>query len=477
MSLLNQYHLLHKNYPILTMTVPVSIQTRMQWVSSFLLLLFFGIAGTVIDRSYFHSTLDQLKERLGAQVIALIAATEEISPGKFQLSYPLKDLRFFEKDSGVYAAFFQNHGKDFWMSPSSRDERGFFIRELSPGRMQFGMLKTDKGRELIAVAIGVQWDSLRPAKTQYTFSVSQDMKAFRRELMRFRQILWGGLAAIGILLLVLQRSVLKWGLSPLHGVVNELDLIKAGQQSCIQNEYPKELSSLTRNINALLETQSEHLSRHRNALGDLAHSLKTPLAVIQSSEEGDCDEVELRKILRQQAGRMRDIIEHQLRRAATAGHLPLSGPIKIAEITNKIIQGLAKVYAEKDIHFETKLDPDVLFYGDEGDLYELLGNVLDNACKWCEKRLSIEVSQQVGKEGDSRHSLIVVVEDDGPGVSDDCKRDVMQRGVKQFKEVPGQGIGLAVAQEIVGALRGRIEIFDSPRYGGAGVRIELPDLG
>ncbi|RMH14829.1 MAG: GHKL domain-containing protein [Gammaproteobacteria bacterium] len=458
------------------MSAPVSIQTRMQWASSLLLLLFFGIAGTVIDRSYYHSTLEQLKERLSAQVIALIAATEEVSPGHFQLSYPLQDLRFFERDSGVYAAFFQNNGKDFWMSPSARGERALFIHDQSPGHMQFRSLRTKEGRVLMSVALGVQWDNQRPKVTQYTFSVSQDMKTFRRELMRFRQILWGGLAAIGILLLVLQRSVLKWGLNPLHGLARELDLIKSGQQSCIQGEYPRELSTLTQNINALLETQAEHLHRHRNALDDLAHSLKTPLAIIQSSEEGDCDEAGLRKILRQQGKRMRDIIDHQLRRAATAGHMPLSRPIEIDSVCSKVIQGLTKVYADKRIRFETRYDHDVLFYGDEGDLYELLGNIIDNACKWCKSRVRVEIVRHKMGDDDPRSCLMIKVEDDGPGIDDGQKRDVMQRGVKQFKEVPGQGIGLAVVQDIVEALRGRIEIFDSPELGGAGVRLLLPEL-
>ncbi len=453
---------------------PLSIRTRMLWVITLLLILFFGVAGLLIDRNYVDSSFKAFKERLNVQLFALVAVIEETQPGVFQVAYPLQDFRVFEEGSGVYTAFFQNHGDRYWVSPSATGLESIFIRSLNAGERHTAVKTTAQGQKVLSLGLGVVWDIQRQQQTAYTLAVAQDMSSYQADVMRFRKVLWGGLATIGALLLIFQGVILGWGLRPLRHVVDEIGEIKSGGQQRIREAYPTELASLTENLNALLDTQQEHLNRHRHALDDLAHSLKTPLAVIQTEAEGDGSPDKLRTVLREQSHRMRDIIEHQLRRAATAGHMPLSAPLAIAPVVKRIIGGLAKVYRDKQPQFDIKVPESAVFYGDEGDLYELLGNLLDNACKWCQQSVSIEIAYQ--KDAHGAKQLVWHIDDDGPGIGDALKEEVAQRGARQENPYSGQGIGLAVVQDIVAAFHGRMKVEDSPQLGGARLTIILPSL-
>ena len=151
------------------------------------------------------------------------------------------------------------------------------------------------------------------------------------------------------MLLAVQGTILRWGLAPLRQAENELTAIETGQQARLQGKYPPELRGLTGNINALLSHQQEHLERYRRTLGDLAHSLKTPLAVLQSSAENPQDPNELQAVVKEQVERMNQLTGYQLQRAATSGWSVLAAPVDVRAISQKVLAGLRKVYAEKAV--------------------------------------------------------------------------------------------------------------------------------
>jgi two-component system sensor histidine kinase PhoQ len=228
------------------------------------------------------------------------------------------------------------------------------------------------------------------------------------------------------------------------------------------------MRGLTDNLNALLASQREHLDRHRHTLSDLAHSLKTPLAVIRGELDKGPTPAELPTIIGEQVRRMSEIVDYQLQRAATSGRLPLSAPLSVANAAYKIVNSLNKVYADKRVSCQIQAAEDAYFHGEEGDLLEVLGNLLDNAYKWCEQRV------MVNADLDQSHGLRLRVEDDGPGITPQKADAVLHRGVRDDSSNPGHGIGLAIVQDIVRVYGGRLHIEKSDALGGAKITLVLP---
>jgi two-component system sensor histidine kinase PhoQ len=258
---------------------------------------------------------------------------------------------------------------------------------------------------------------------------------------------------------------LRWGLRPLRGVARELNAIESGRQEKLQGVYPKEIKRLTDNLNSLIQHERAQQVRYRNALGDLAHSLKTPLAVMRGALSGD--QSQLPATIEDQVARMDSIVAYQLQRAATSGMKnPMATPIQILPIMEKIVAALNKVHHEKGVSTEISVPDSVTFPGDEGDLMELLGNLIDNAYKWCRQKVKISAVARDGR-------LIITIEDDGSGIEPSQAKTILQRGVRTDEAVPGHGIGLAIVRDIVEAYQGAIEAGRSS-LGGAMIRVDFP---
>jgi two-component system sensor histidine kinase PhoQ len=273
---------------------------------------------------------------------------------------------------------------------------------------------------------------------------------------------------VAVLLLAVQGAVLRWSLAPLRQVAEDLSAIESGEHQQLEGHYPREMRGLTDNLNALLAGQREHLDRHRHTLSDLAHSLKTPLAVIRGEMEKAPSPAELPALIGEQVRRMSEIVDYQLQRAATSGRLPLSAPLSVAAAARKIGGSLNKVYADKGVNCQIQVAEDADFHGEEGDLLEVLGNLLDNAYKWCKQR--VLVTANLDQDGGLRLS----VEDDGPGITPQKAEAVLQRGVRGDSSSPGYGIGLAIVQDIVRVYGGKLQIEKSPALGGAKITLALP---
>jgi two-component system sensor histidine kinase PhoQ len=262
-------------------------------------------------------------------------------------------------------------------------------------------------------------------------------------------------------------------LRPLRRVAAEIRAIEGGEQERLGGDYPAELKALTENLNGLLQRERAHQQRYRDALGDLAHSLKTPLAVMRGAlseqSRGTLSESSsLAATMAEESEKMQRIVDYQLQRAATMGpSSPLAASVEIRPLAERIMASLDKVYRDKAISAEMHVDQEASgFRGDQGDLLELLGNLLDNAYKWSAGRVKLSVAVEAGK-------LTLSVEDDGPGIPPADIERILQRGTRADQSAPGQGIGLAVVASIVQAYGGEIEIGRSA-LGGAGITIRLP---
>jgi two-component system sensor histidine kinase PhoQ len=234
--------------------------------------------------------------------------------------------------------------------------------------------------------------------------------------------------------------------------------------------WPQELTAVTSNLNALLESERTRIRRYRDTLGNLAHSLKTPLAVMrQTLGTGDSPG---KQTLNGEIDRMSGIIEHQMKRAAASGGVLLGqAPVDVAPVVAELRVALLKVYGNKDLLFETSIAPGAQFIGDRNDCTELLGNLLDNACKWAKSRVRIAAS--VDGWADSRRALGIVIEDDGPGIAAADRARVLQRGGRADEATPGHGLGLAMVHDAVALYGGAMHI-DASELGGARFDLKLP---
>ena len=387
------------------------------------------------------------------------------------------DGRFDRPGSGLYAVIQLPNGQ--WSSLSAQGpvlpEDGLLPATEERNDGPLPMTRSDgKPGEVYRYGIGLV-DATRGEESEfpYTIWVMEDAGTLPRQVTRFRRALWGNLGIAAGVLLFLQALVLRWSLLPLRRVIAELTRVQRGQASRMSERHPRELEPLTESINALVESERQNLERQRNTLADLAHSLKTPLAVLRTRLDNDAPEAELREELDTQLRRMNDLVGYQLTRAAAAGHKLFAAPVAIEPHAEQIVRGLEKIYAEKGAVCEFDIDPEARFHGEPGDLQELLGNLLENAFKWARSRvlLTVRVGEQ---EANRRPGLVLAVDDDGPGIPPEKVALVLQRGVRGDERVHGHGIGLAIVQDIVRSYRGELEVGKAPELGGARFEVRLP---
>ena len=265
-----------------------------------------------------------------------------------------------------------------------------------------------------------------------------------------------------VLVLLSQFVSSYFVITPIRKFEEEINKIESGNQQLITKEYPTELSQVKSAVNSLINGEKGQKQRYRDALDDLAHSLKTPLSVLQSSAEKSQNDT-----IKTQVERMDDIIAYQLRRAVVNEH---GGTIikqqAVRPVLFRLKDSLMKVYREKDFDIVINVDDFAKCRMEEDDMMEVFGNLANNACRFCVDIVEITATQN----GDV---LIIDIDDDGLGFPDKNPAELLQRGIRADSQSEGQGIGLAVSTEIVEALGGRIELLPSPHVG-ARVRLHLP---
>ena len=438
--------------------------------ASLSLAAFLGLTGLALDQASVERAETALKDRLQAQVLDFMRGSELTVGGTLALPDPLPDPRYLRPGSGLYAAVL---GDDFsWESDSALGYSLPWLQDLEARELKFaGPVKTDAG-EIYLLSQGIVWEHPRGGEVAFTISVAQERSALLRQVHSFRETLWTWLGGAAVLLLFILAWVLRWSLNPLHDLERELRAIEAGDKGKIDGRYPKEVEGLTLNLNALIQNERDGLDRYRRTLGDLAHSLKTPLAVLQSKVESNATEAELRLEVREQVKRMSDLVQYQLQRAATRGHQTLSAPLNIQPIAEDIVASLEKAYAQKSVNCGFEIHPDARFFGERGDLLELLGNLLENGFKWCTHSVLLSAEPMV-KVQSRRAGLRILVEDDGPGIAPEQVPELLKRGVRGDERVQGHGIGLSIVQDIVRAYRGELKVLRS-ELGGARFELQFP---
>ena len=433
----------------------LSLHTRVIAAAAIVMVCFFGITGWTLQSIYYLDLQTALQDRLQSDAYVLIAASELDDNGVLSMSFLLPDTRFFATHSTVYAQITGNESGQSWESASLARTNIPFPHRLTSAERRYEQLQTSDGQPVYAFSLGVALQGSSAKQNIFTVSVATDLRDFTRRIARFQRNLWIWLGDVTALLLVVQSVILRWGLTPLTRVASELRAIEKGQRASLGGDYPRELHALTENINTLIRNRHEHIERYRNTLGDLAHSLNTPLAVLRGIGENKSDLNSSVDTLREQVEHMSSIVSYQLQKAAASGSGALTAPVAVQPVAMKIVTTLNKVYAEKNVQCTVDIDVGVIFHGDAGDLMELLGNLLDNAFKWCTRRVQVHATMSMQTETATLH---LNIDDDGPGIPADMIDRVMDRGVRADPSTAGHGIGLAVVRDIVKLYNGTLRL-------------------
>lgn len=438
-----------------------SIRNRLLSTTTVVLVVFLALTGYVLDRAYQASVLSGVEEQLKLVIYAVMSVVEEESAQLVVLE-GLSEPRLSQPDSGLYAQISDDLSGAIWTSASAvatdvrfsqiDSEPGAFVFSEATGRYQ-----------LIYTVI---WEGLETERVN--FIAATDQAPVVRSIHQFRGTLGAGFALSMVFFIVAQLAALRWGLRPLRDMAEEVEALEKGEKEQMSDTYPLELQGLAGNLDRFVEHEQRSRTRYRNALEDLAHSLKTPLAVVKNSL------LELQPdkgLMGEQLERMSSTVTHQLSKASARGPVVVGKPVDISKQINRLVPALKTAYVDKGIQIELVLAETAFVRGDESDFLEIFGNLLENAFKYT--ATEVAVCLNVVELGSGRAAIEVFVEDNGRGIPLERRKEVLNRGKRLDEIEPGQGIGLAVVADLVELYGGRLTISDSD-LGGARIRVQLP---
>ncbi|MBX9861581.1 MAG: sensor histidine kinase [Hyphomicrobium sp.] len=305
---------------------------------------------------------------------------------------------------------------------------------------------------------------------RYSVIVAGPIDWLDSRLANFMTRLSIALFLTGVGLVAVTLFQVRFGLLPLRRIEQGLAEVRSGRATKLEGALPAEIEPLQQELNALIESNQEIIDRARTQVGNLAHALKTPLAVI--TNEAREDKGPFGTKIAEQAAIMRDQVTHYLDRARVAAQVGVIGrATPVHEVLEPLARALERIHRERNISVSIECPPGVRFAGERQDLEEILGNVSDNACKWAKSRVSVKVTPGPARTGRAR--LSIFIDDDGPGLSADQRARIGKRGVRLDESKPGSGLGLSIVTDLVQSYLGSLQLARSP-LGGLQVEITLP---
>lgn len=440
-----------------------SIFARLIIASVILLGLFFGVVGYMSEGVFKANLIETKKKRLAIENATLVAEAN-VEDDAITMPEEMSEALFDEYESGLYALVINQQQQLLWRSYSAHSI-SFESIPLNPDDWVIGKSLFKESADYYIQQRVVSWEVSGDQPELIMFLVLESKAESLEEIATFRRQIRDWLIAITFLLVASMVAILWWGIRPIRVLGDQLTAIEKGRAKSLKGNYPIELKRFAKNLNGLLETERKQRERYQTTLADLAHSLKTPLAVMQAELEVHGGEQISQSLLKEQAARIDDIIKHQLQRAVVATPNRLSELIDVDVCVNKLFSAFEKIYIDKAIQFSVDIVNDLSLRGDKRDLMEVLGNLLDNACKACEQQVLVKAYQR-------ENITYIEVHDDGAGIPLDYRDQVLKRGLRADSVNVGQGIGLDVVRDIVASYGGDISIGKSS-LGGALFRLSI----
>lgn len=442
-----------------------SLKTRLSWGLTLSLIFLLTLQWAIVSFAIYSFTHQQLSERLQREGESLLAGIDFDAQGQLTLDA--------NRMSAVYQRVFSGHyylviSDDQRLASRSLWDSSLNVSPLRPDEEKEYATKGPDGQSLMLVSNGY-----RKQNRNLTITIAEDISVLQSNLMQF-QLIYALVSIAGLLtLLAIQRWIVAKALSPLQEIQQNMIRLSRGEAQTIEVQGPLEITPLIAELNRLLLTMREKSRRSRESLGNLAHALKTKLTLLNQIAEREAlnSELEIRSEIYKVSDAIRQHLDRELKRARLMGD---SQPMRKVNLKNALAQlthTLRQIYADKEVNIIWKIGKDTEFYGDQEDLLEMLGNLLDNACKWCSKTVLLDVRDVSDEHGG--HAPCFVIEDDGPGCEQSTLYQLTQRGFKADESKPGSGLGLAIVYDIVNSYGANLSFGKSATLGGLSVKVQF----
>ena len=420
-------------------------------------------AGFVLTSYFREYAASQFEKAAQIHLDQLAASFDLNAQGVPVLRTPMTDPRFLRPLSGLYWQVNDASGTDLMRSRSLWDNvLAVPGDQLANGELHVHAIRGSGGEDLMVVERTVHIAD-RPGQ-HWRLVVAADVHELNhtvgdwtKRLILFLLLLFVSLASAAVAQVLI-------GLAPLRALQTALKRLSGGPLRRLEGDFPQEVQPLINDFNSVLDHSVRVVKRARTEAGDIAHAIKTPLAVMANAAEHDRNASgptgELAGLVADQVSTLQKQVEWRLRRAraaATTEAPSISTPIE--PVVTQLVRVMERIHVERGLRFDVRITPeDLCFRGEAQDLQEILGNLMDNACKWAKLLVCVHVSVVERK-------LTIMVDDDGPGLNPDQREAVMQRGIRLDEQVPGSGLGLAIAKDLVSLYEGQITLSESPLGG------------
>jgi signal transduction histidine kinase len=448
-----------------------SLSARLIAAAAIWTLLGLAVGGAVLSNAFRMAAQNSFDAALQADMDGLIAAAEPDPNGGVMLAGRFLNHNFDRVYSGLYYQIRAG-------TSGGQISRSLFDKEIEPvnevrkGALTWGSAIGPEDQQLRVVSRRVDLTPDNRSDAEYTFTVAGDMAAVERQTQEFNTTLFWSFALLGLGLIAAILVQVKVGLLPLRQVSKGLAKIRDGEARRLDGKFPTEIAPLATELNSLIQHSEEVVGRARTHVSNLAHFLKTPLSVLAAeaeAHESDPAAAPLAEMVKKQVFSMRRQVDHYLTRARAAGSLDVLGNrTQVSAVMDDLSRVIARIHAVRGIVVDAECDDQIYFRGERQDLEEMLGNLIDNGCKWARSRVRVRCEKEGGR-------LVLKVEDDGPGLSAQQRAQVGERGERLDESVPGSGLGLAIVRDISKLYGGFFTLGESS-LGGVLARLELPAI-
>lgn len=441
-----------------------SIRFRIAIASLVGIAIALAFASSVISTLFEEQATRQFQSTLQSRFFEVASlAGRDPKTGVLILGTPANEPRWSTPLSGLYWQANLPDGKTI----RSRSLWDTALQVHSPDKASFYDINTSQGQHLMALSQAIKLDGAIPIP--FLLTVAADTAELDQSVRQFQsQIRWY-LTILAIALLSMVVLQITIGLSPLSKLKKAMLRLRTGDTVILEGHFPNEFSPLVNDFNSVLEQNRQLVKKAQIQAGNLAHAIKTPLAVIANAiASKTINPADFRQLVLEQTTLAKEQVDWSLARAKTitrSRNITLKTPV-VGSIQS-IVRVMEKIYADKSLVMAIDAcEPTVQFNGEERDLHEIVGNVIDNACKWASTRVLISISKK-------KQWVFIAIEDDGPGIAADHYDNVVRRGVRLDEFTPGTGLGLAIVDELITIYGGKMHLDQSP-LGGLKVTVQLP---
>jgi signal transduction histidine kinase len=454
-----------------------SLATRLFLSATAWVVVILVITGFILSSVYRDATERAFDRRLNLylrNLVAEVATPDEPPDRQFQsLGEPLFELPL----SGWYWQITRTDteksetraSRSLWDKKLPKlDEHG---ADLTAAGVRLGYVDGPEGQNLRMVERPVDLG----ADGKYLVSVAGDATEIFDETRSFDYYLGGTFVSLSIVLLLTTIFQVRFGLAPLKRISDSIADIRSGRAERLEGEFPVEIAPLARETNALIDANREIVERARTHVGNLAHAIKTPLSVIVNEASAHIADPFATKVL-EQADMMRDQLAHHLERARIAARVTTVGTVtEVAPTIEALRRTMEKIHRDRNVVIEVEADAQARFRGERQDLEEMVGNLVDNACKWAASRVFVEVRMERAAGPGASPILRVAVDDDGRGLSAPQRTQASRRGQRLDESKPGSGLGLSIVTDLAALYGGSLALGNAP-IGGLRAELVLPGI-